>query len=117
MLPSLKPGLWPVNSGGPGTWVTRTYSATRGGGAFLNGQRISVSKTEQLQRSLLVRPLASCPQALRAASLSVDLLDLLVQRCVLAARSSPSIVDQSGSAAKLVAPLAATNLSSGVPKR
>ena len=42
-------------SGGPGTWVTRTYTATRGGGAFLNGQRISVSKTEQLQRSLLVR--------------------------------------------------------------
>ncbi len=60
-----------MDSGGPGTWVTRTYSATRGGGAFLNGQRISVSKTEQLQRSLLVRAPASCPPTCLTTALPV----------------------------------------------
>lgn len=41
-------------AGGVGSWVTRTYTATKGGGAFLNGKPINVSSTEALQRSLLV---------------------------------------------------------------
>ncbi|KAK9819934.1 hypothetical protein WJX72_004094 [[Myrmecia] bisecta] len=41
-------------SGGPGTWVTRTYTASKGGGSYCNGQRIHVSSAEQLERSLLV---------------------------------------------------------------
>lgn len=41
-------------SGGPGSWVTRTYTAKRNGGAFLNGKPISVSRTHDLQKSLLV---------------------------------------------------------------
>jgi myo-inositol-1(or 4)-monophosphatase len=41
-------------AGGPGTWVTRTYSAARYGGAFLNGTPITVSRTHDLQKSLLV---------------------------------------------------------------
>ena len=41
-------------TGGIGSWVARTYTATRGGGAFLNGTRISVSNTEALQRALVV---------------------------------------------------------------
>lgn len=41
-------------SGGPGTWVTRTYTASKDGGAFLNGTPIKVSDTHDVQRSLLV---------------------------------------------------------------
>ncbi|GAQ90760.1 Inositol monophosphatase [Klebsormidium nitens] len=41
-------------AGGPFCWVTRTFSATAGGGAFCEGQRIHVSDTESVQRSLLV---------------------------------------------------------------
>ncbi|KAK7281603.1 hypothetical protein RIF29_09732 [Crotalaria pallida] len=40
--------------GGPFCWNTRTFSATAGGGAFCNGQRIQVSATNQVERSLLV---------------------------------------------------------------
>ncbi|RWR85721.1 Inositol monophosphatase [Cinnamomum micranthum f. kanehirae] len=40
--------------GGPMCWNTRTFSATAGGGAFCNGQRIHASQTEQVERSLLV---------------------------------------------------------------
>ena len=62
--------------------MTRTYSATRGGGAFLNGQRISVSKTEQLQRSLLVRAQASLRHCwLRHCMFSQEVSHLLVQWC------------------------------------
>jgi myo-inositol-1(or 4)-monophosphatase len=41
-------------SGGPGSWVARTYTATKGGGAFFNGQRLSASKTAAINQSLLV---------------------------------------------------------------
>lgn len=41
-------------SGGPGSWVQRTYSAARGGGAHLDGTRIGVSACTSLQRTLLV---------------------------------------------------------------
>jgi len=41
-------------SGGPGTWVTRTYTAHRNGGARMNGIPIQVSRTHDLQRSLMV---------------------------------------------------------------
>ncbi|XP_068657281.1 phosphatase IMPL1, chloroplastic [Aristolochia californica] len=40
--------------GGPMCWNTRTFSASAGGGAFCNGQRMHVSQTEQVERSLLV---------------------------------------------------------------
>ncbi|KAJ0081721.1 hypothetical protein Patl1_11887 [Pistacia atlantica] len=40
--------------GGPMCWNTRTFSATAGGGAFCNGQKIHVSQTDQVERSLLV---------------------------------------------------------------
>lgn len=41
-------------AGGPGSWVARTYHATKGGGAFFNGQRLSVSSTSAINQSLLV---------------------------------------------------------------
>eukprot|EP00271_Cylindrocystis_brebissonii_P018494 TRINITY_DN5260_c1_g1_i1.p1 TRINITY_DN5260_c1_g1~~TRINITY_DN5260_c1_g1_i1.p1 ORF type:complete len:404 (+),score=53.71 TRINITY_DN5260_c1_g1_i1:56-1213(+) len=41
-------------SGGPGHWVTRTYTASAGGGAFCDGKPLRVSNTELVQRSLLV---------------------------------------------------------------
>ncbi|XP_020678205.1 phosphatase IMPL1, chloroplastic [Dendrobium catenatum] len=40
--------------GGPMCWNTRTFTASSGGGAFCNGQKIHVSQTEQVERSLLV---------------------------------------------------------------
>lgn len=40
--------------GGPMCWNTRIFTATAGGGAFCNGQRIEVSVTDQVERSLLV---------------------------------------------------------------
>ncbi|CAI0425292.1 unnamed protein product [Linum tenue] len=40
--------------GGPMAWNTRTFSATAGGGAFCNGQRIHASQTDTVERSLLV---------------------------------------------------------------
>ncbi|XP_065852489.1 phosphatase IMPL1, chloroplastic [Euphorbia lathyris] len=40
--------------GGHMAWNTRMFSATAGGGAYLNGQRIHVSQTDKVERSLLV---------------------------------------------------------------
>ncbi|GAV64365.1 Inositol_P domain-containing protein [Cephalotus follicularis] len=40
--------------GGPMCWNTRMFSATAGGGAFCNDQKIQVSGTNQVERSLLV---------------------------------------------------------------
>ncbi|KAL8108614.1 phosphatase IMPL1, chloroplastic isoform X2 [Apium graveolens] len=40
--------------GGPMCWNTRTFSAVAGGGAYCNGQTIHVSKTDKVERSLLV---------------------------------------------------------------
>ncbi|KAI9122589.1 hypothetical protein K1719_006429 [Acacia pycnantha] len=40
--------------GGPMCWNTRIFSAATGEGAFCNGQRIQVSTTDQVGRSLLV---------------------------------------------------------------
>ncbi|MBA0807693.1 hypothetical protein Gohar_023483 [Gossypium harknessii] len=40
--------------GGPMCWNTRTYTATAGGGAFCNGQKIHPSKTDKVEQSLLV---------------------------------------------------------------
>ncbi|KAG6527542.1 hypothetical protein ZIOFF_009653 [Zingiber officinale] len=40
--------------GGPMCWNTRIFSATSGGGAFCNGQKIHASQTDKVERSLLV---------------------------------------------------------------
>jgi myo-inositol-1(or 4)-monophosphatase len=41
-------------AGGPGTWVTRTYTASLGGGAKLNGSRsIRTSDVTEIEKSLL----------------------------------------------------------------
>ncbi|KNA14184.1 hypothetical protein SOVF_109920 [Spinacia oleracea] len=40
--------------GGAFCWNTRTFTAVAGGGAFCNGQRIQVSATDLVERSLLV---------------------------------------------------------------
>lgn len=40
--------------GGPGSWITRTYAASRNGGATCNGKSIQVSKTHELEKALLV---------------------------------------------------------------
>ncbi|OAY78894.1 phosphatase IMPL1, chloroplastic-like [Ananas comosus] len=40
--------------GGHMCWNTRTFAASSGGGAFCNGQKIHVSQTDQVERSLLV---------------------------------------------------------------
>ena len=41
-------------AGGPLAWVNRTFTAVRGGGAFCNGNPISVSKIDNVTQSLLV---------------------------------------------------------------
>lgn len=43
-----------LHVGGPYTWATRTFTAHRNGGAFCNGNPISVSRTKELNKSLLV---------------------------------------------------------------
>ncbi|CAH8384371.1 unnamed protein product [Eruca vesicaria subsp. sativa] len=40
--------------GGPMCWNTRTFSATAGGGALCNGQKIHVSNTDAVERALLI---------------------------------------------------------------
>lgn len=40
--------------GGPMCWNTRLFSATAGGGAFCNGQKIHPSQTDRVEQSLLV---------------------------------------------------------------
>lgn len=40
-------------AGGPGTWVQRVYTASRNGGATMNGAPISVSGTRELVQSLV----------------------------------------------------------------
>lgn len=40
--------------GGPKAWNTRVFTAHRNGGAFCNGEPISVSRTKKLQQALLV---------------------------------------------------------------
>ncbi|OWM72743.1 hypothetical protein CDL15_Pgr024795 [Punica granatum] len=40
--------------GGHMCWNSRMFTATAGGGAFCNGEKIHVSKTDQMERSLLV---------------------------------------------------------------
>ena len=47
-------------AGSKGNWHTRFYTAYKGGGAFVDGQRISVSKADNVERSLLVGSFASC---------------------------------------------------------
>ncbi|XWS18697.1 hypothetical protein CRYUN_Cryun32bG0067000 [Craigia yunnanensis] len=39
---------------GPMCWNTRIFSATAGGGAFCNGQKIHSSQTDKVEQSLLV---------------------------------------------------------------
>ncbi|PPD86587.1 hypothetical protein GOBAR_DD16481 [Gossypium barbadense] len=46
--------LWWNLLGEPMCWNTRTYTATAGGGAFCNGQKIQPSKTDKVEQSLLV---------------------------------------------------------------
>lgn len=41
-------------SGGPFCWVTRTFSASAGRGAYCNGNRIRVSSVEEVEKSLFV---------------------------------------------------------------
>lgn len=41
--------------GGPKTWHVRSYAAHRNGGATLDGQAISVSRTKELRDALVVR--------------------------------------------------------------
>ncbi|KAI5062900.1 hypothetical protein GOP47_0021447 [Adiantum capillus-veneris] len=41
-------------SGGPYCWVTRTFTASAGGGAFCNGNKISVSSSDKVEKSLFV---------------------------------------------------------------
>ena len=60
-------------AGGPGSWVARTYTATKGGGAFFNGQRLETSATSAINQSLLVGNGASvsrCPLLLTLAVLT-----------------------------------------------
>ena len=41
-------------AGGKGAWVTKTYAASRNGGATLNGTPIACSRVDEVTRSLLV---------------------------------------------------------------
>lgn len=40
--------------GGPKTWHTRTFTAHRNGGAFVDGQQIFVSSVKELRDALVV---------------------------------------------------------------
>eukprot|EP00210_Caulerpa_lentillifera_P005259 g5026.t1 len=40
--------------GGPGMWNTRTFTASRNGGAFANGKPIEISRVKDVEKSLLV---------------------------------------------------------------
>lgn len=42
-------------AGGPTAWVTRTYTASKGGGAQCNGKDLKVTSTSDITQSLLVR--------------------------------------------------------------
>ena len=48
-------------AGGPFAWVTRTFTACEGEGAFCNGHHISVSDVEDVTRSLLVGTFLAAP--------------------------------------------------------
>ncbi|XP_060674071.1 phosphatase IMPL1, chloroplastic isoform X7 [Ziziphus jujuba] len=50
--------------GGPMCWNTRTFSATAGGGAFCNGQKVHVSQTHQGVRRLGAAAVDMCHVAL-----------------------------------------------------
>ncbi|GMN60242.1 hypothetical protein TIFTF001_029335 [Ficus carica] len=50
--------------GGPMCWSTRTFSATAGGGAFCNGQKIHASQTDQGVRRLGAAAVDMCHVAL-----------------------------------------------------
>ncbi|XP_078166810.1 myo-inositol monophosphatase like 1 [Carex rostrata] len=41
-------------AGGPMCWDSRTFTASTGGGTYCNGQKVHVSQTDQIERSLLV---------------------------------------------------------------
>lgn len=41
-------------AGGPHAWVTRTYSASKGEGAFCNGKALKVTTCTDVSQSLLV---------------------------------------------------------------
>ncbi|KAH7292683.1 hypothetical protein KP509_29G080800 [Ceratopteris richardii] len=41
-------------SGGPYCWITRTFTASAGGGAFCNGNKICVSNSDTIEKSLFV---------------------------------------------------------------
>ena len=41
-------------AGGPTAWVTRTYTASQGGGAQCNGKDLKVTNTAEVTQSLLV---------------------------------------------------------------
>ena len=41
-------------AGGKGKWVTRMYTAYKGGGTFVDGERVHVTDQSNLERSLLV---------------------------------------------------------------
>lgn len=41
-------------AGGPHAWVTRTYSAGQGHGAYINGERLKVTGCTDVSQSLLV---------------------------------------------------------------
>lgn len=41
-------------AGGPYSWVTKTFTASAGGGAFCNGKKIHVSSSDNVERSLFV---------------------------------------------------------------
>ena len=43
-------------AGGPTAWVTRTYTASQGGGAQCNGKNLKVTDTAEINQSLLVCP-------------------------------------------------------------
>lgn len=48
-------------AGGPHAWVTRTYSAAQGEGAFCNGKPLKVTACTDVSQSLLVSYLSSTP--------------------------------------------------------
>eukprot|EP00249_Psilotum_nudum_P014925 c25071_g1_i1 orf=411-1496(-) len=41
-------------AGGPYCWVTRTFTASAGSGSYCNGEKIHVSATDEVEKSLLV---------------------------------------------------------------
>lgn len=78
-------------TGGPHCWATRTYSASRGGGATCNGKPIHVTSTDSIQKGLFVTGFGYVHD--EAWSASIDLFKKFTDRSRGVRRLGAAAVD------------------------